>query len=275
MIDRASKLPVKKQCELLDVSRSSFYYKPRDISEKDLAIMKEIDRVHLDYPFYGSRRIRDWLQDHGYSVNIKKVKRLMRKIGVRALYPRRRTSIAEKGHKVYPYLLRNLRITRPNQVWATDITYIPMSHGFLYLVAIMDLYSRKVLSWRFSNTLDTDFCIDALEEALGRYGVPEIFNSDQGCQFTSDSFTRLLKEAGVAISMDGKGSWIDNIFIERLWRSLKWEEVYLKAYDSVRDAKLSIGRWFEFYNKERRHQSLERKKPDEIFYGEFELPMAA
>ncbi len=217
-------------------------------------------------PYYGSRRIRDWLEDHGHTVNRKRVRRLMRTMGLAALYPKRNLSLANQAHKVYPYLLRGLVIDRPNQVWATDITYIPMARGFVYLVAVIDWYSRRVLSWRVSNTLDTSFCVDALNEAIERHGAPEIFNTDQGSQFTSEDFTDVLKHHDIRISMDGKGRWVDNVFVERLWRSVKYEEVYIKAYDSVATARASLGAYFAFYNEERRHQSLDRLTPDSVYY---------
>ncbi len=232
MIDRTHSLPVSRQCRLLDLNRSTVYYQPKGVSDEDLKLMRLIDEIHLKRPFYGSRRIRDDLQGLGYPVNRKKVQRLMRQMGIMALYPKRNTSRPGKGHKIYPYLLKGLTIDRPNQVWATDLTYIPMARGFVYVVAIMDWYSRKVLAWRVSNSMDADPCVEALEEAISCYGVPDIFNTDQGSQFTSDAFTGVLKEAGIKISMDGKGRWVDNVFVERLWRSLKYEEVYLKAYDT-------------------------------------------
>jgi len=275
MIDRAHPMPITKQCEILELSRSSVYYRAIPIPEADLALMRRIDEIHLKLPFFGSRRIRDQLQREGYKVNRKKVQRLMHLMGISALYPKRRTSLPEQGHRVYPYLLRDLAIERPNQVWCADICYIPMARGFLYLVAIMDWASRKVLSWRLSNTLDTQFCVDALEQALRRYGTPEIFNTDQGAQFTSDDFTNVLKHAGVRISMDGKGRWIDNVFIERLWRSLKYEEVYLKAYETVAEAIRGIGDYFDLYNEQRPHQALARLTPNEVYAGGFTLPEAA
>lgn len=268
MIDGKHALPVKRQCQLLDLNRSSVYYQPVGVSDEDLRLMRLVDEIHLKRPFYGSRRIRDDLQDLGYSVNRKKVRRLMRQMGIMALYPKANTSRPGKGHKIYPYLLKGLRIDRPNQVWATDISYIPMARGFVYVVAIMDWTSRKVLAWRVSNTLDADFCVDALEEAISRYGAPDIFNTDQGAQFTSDAFTGVLKTAGIRISMDGKGRWVDNVFVERLWRSLKYEEVYLKAYETVAEARLGIGEYFRFYNGKRRHQSLNRRTPDQVYSSE-------
>ncbi len=239
--------------------------------------MRKLDELHLRHPFKGSRRLRDDLWDrHGLHVNRKRVQRLMRLMGIRALYPGAKTTRRNPQHKVYPYLLRSLDIDRVNQVWCTDITYIPMRKCFLYLVAIMDWHSRKVLSWRLSNSLDTAPCIEALEEALVNYGTPDIFNSDQGCQFTSEGFTGVLKAHGIQISMDGKGRWMDNVFIERLWRSLKYEEVYLKAYDTVAQAQQSIGEWMRFYNQDRRHASLSRMTPDQVYYDlASELPLAA
>jgi putative transposase len=236
------------------------------VSDEELELMALVDRCHLQHPFYGSRRVRDWLEDQGHQVSRKKIQRMMRTMGLVAQYPKRNLSLANQAHKVYPYLLRGLVIDRPNQVWATDVTYIPMARGFVYLVAIMDWYSRKVLSWRVSNTLDASFCVDALEEALETYGAPEIFNTDQGCQFTSEEFTGVLKREGIRISMDGKGRWIDNVFVERLWRSVKYEEVYLRAYDDIKTARASLGQYFAFYNAERRHQSLSRRTPDSVYY---------
>jgi putative transposase len=275
MIDRAHPMPITKQCEILDLSRSSVYYQPLPLAEGELTLMRRIDEIHLKLPFYGSRRIRDQLQREGYKVNRKKVQRLLHLMGISALYPKRRTSLPDLGHRIYPYLLRDLAIERPNQVWCADICYIPMARGFLYLVAIMDWASRKVLSWRLSNTLDTQFCMDALEQALRRYGTPEIFNTDQGAQFTSIEFTTILKDAGVRISMDGKGRWVDNVFIERLWRSLKYEEVYLKAYESVAEAIRGIGAYFDLYNQERPHQALARRTPNEVYAAVLTLPEAA
>jgi len=266
MVDRKDPLPVKRQCALLELPRSTFYHRPKPVSDEELKLMALIDRCHLKYPFYGSRRIRDWLEDQGHRVNRKRVRRLMTTMGLVALYPKRNLSLANQAHKVYPYLLRGLVIDSPNQAWATDITYVPMARGFVYLVAIMDWHSRKVLSWRLSNTLDTSFCIEALEEAIERYGAPEIFNTDQGSQFTSDEFTSVLKRHDIRISMDGKGRWIDNVFVERLWRSVKYEEVYLKAYDGIRAARHSLADYFTFYNTERRHQSLDRRTPDSVYY---------
>ena len=267
MVDRDHPdLPVSRQCQLLDIPRSTFYYVADPVSDADLEIMALIDQCHLERPFYGSHRIRGWLADQGHLLNRKRVQRLMRTMGIAALSPKRNLSLANQAHKVYPYLLRDLEINRPNQVWATDVTYIPMARGFVYLIAVMDWYSRRVLSWRVSNTLDASFCVDALEEALERHGAPEIVNTDQGAQFTSEAFTGLLKREGIQISMDGKGRWLDNVFVERLWRSVKYEEVYLRAYDSIAAARESLGRYFAFYNSERRHQSLDRRTPDSVYY---------
>lgn len=268
MIDKDHRLPVTRQCELLNLNRSTVYYQGAGVSDEDLALMRRIDEMHLRRPFYGSRRLRDWLQDEGYGVGRKRVRRLMRLMGIRALYPRPRTSKPGKGHKIYPYLLRGLTIDRPNQVWATDITYIPMARGFVYLVAIMDWYSRKVLAWRVSNSMESDFCVEALEEALANYDSPKIFNTDQGAQFTSEAFTGVLIDAGVDISMDGKGRWMDNVFVERLWRSVKYEDVYLKAYETVAAARHGIGAYFEFYNHARRHQRLGRLTPEQVYTGD-------
>jgi len=257
-------LSILRQCRLLDISRSGLYYQPKGIPEEDLTLMKLIDRQYLATPFYGARKIAAWLKSQGYRVNRKRIRRLMRIMGLKAIYRRPRTSKPAPGHKIYPYLLGDLRITRPNQVWATDITYIPMAHGFLYLVAIIDWYSRYVLSWRLSNTLDADFCIEALEEVLTK-GKTDIFNTDQGSQFTSEAFTGLLQQHGVRISMDGKGSYNDNLFIERLWRSVKYEEVYLKAYQDGREARIGLGNYFSFYNTERPHQALGYRTPAEVY----------
>jgi len=261
---RHPSLSIVSQCTLLDISRSGLYYQPKGISEEDLILMKLIDRQYLATPFYGARKIAAWLKSQGQRVNRKRVRRLMRIMGLKAIYRRPRTSTPAPNHKIYPYLLTGMAITRPNQVWAADITYIPMARGFLYLVAIIDWYSRYVISWRLSNTLDASFCVEALEEALGK-GRPEIFNTDQGSQFTSEAFTSLLESHGVRISMDGKGSYNDNLFIERLWRSVKYEEVYLKAYQDGRDARIGLGNYFRFYNTERPHQALGYRTPAEVF----------
>ena len=248
----------------MGISRSGLYYQPKGISGEDLTLMKLIDRQYLATPFYGARKIAACLKRQAQRVNRKRVRRLMILMGIKAIYRRPRTSKPAPGHKIYPYLLGGLKITRPNQVWAADITYIPMARGFLYLVAIIDWYSRYVLSWRLSNTLDAGFCVEALKEAL-RKGRPDIFNTDQGAQFTSEAFTGLLQQHGVRISMDGKGSYNDNLFIERLWRSVKYEEVYLKAYQDGRDARIGLGNYFRFYNTERPHQSHGYRTPAEVF----------
>jgi putative transposase len=255
---------VARQCQLLDISRSGLYYQPVGISDEDLELMKLIDRQYLATPFYGARKIAAWLKSRQHTVNRKRIRRLMQKMGITAIYRRPRTSKPAAGHKVYPYLLNGMAITRPNQVWAADITYIPMARGFLYLVVIMDWYSRYVLSWRLSNTLDAAFCVDALQEALQK-GRPEIFNTDQGAQFTSEAFTGLLEQHGIRVSMDGKGSYNDNLFIERLWRTVKYEEVYLKAYQDGREARVGLGQYFRFYNDDRHHQALGYRTPEELY----------
>jgi putative transposase len=258
-------LPISQQCRLLAVSRCSVYRRPAEVGDEDRAIMALIDRQYLVRPYYGSRRMAAWLATQGHRVNRKRVQRLMRLMGLVAIYQRPNTSKAAAAHKVYPYLLGGIAIERVDQVWCSDITYIPMGKGFLYLVVVMDWVSRAVLAWRLSNTLGADFCVEALEEALSRYGRPEIFNTDQGSQFTSDDFTRTLKDHGITISMDGKRRCMDNIFVERLWRSLKYEEVYLNAYATVAEAKAGIGAWLSFYNEERQHQSLGYRTPRQIY----------
>src|ERR1700720_3366416 len=269
MVERVNLvLPVSQQCRLLAVSRSAVYRKPAEVNAADLAMMALIDRQYLARPYYGSRRMAAWLATQGHVVNRKRVRRLMRLLGLVAIYPRPNTSKPAAAPKIYPYLLGGIAIERVNQVWCSEVTYIPMARGFLYLVVIMDWVSRTVLAWRLSNTLGADFCVDALEEALARYGRPEIFNTDQGSQFTSDDFTGTLKRHGVMISMDGKGRYMDNIFVERLWRSLKYEEVYLNAYASVAEAKAGIGSWLGFYNQERQHQSLAYRTPRQIYQAE-------
>ncbi len=267
MIDRTHKLPVVRQCEILQLARSTAYYTPKPTSPEDLALMRRMDELHLDFPFAGSRMLRDLLRNEGQPVGRKRVRRLMRQMGIEALYRKPNTSRRHAAHLIYPYLLRNLSIERPNHVWATDITYIPMRRGFVYLVAIVDWYSRRVLAWCLSNTLTTDFCIEALEEAIIRYGTPEIFNTDQGSQFTSAEFTGVLKAHDIRISMDGKGCWRDNVFVERLWRTIKYQEVYLKAYDSVSQAKASLGQFITFYNSRRPHQTFAGKTPDMIYFA--------
>ena len=277
MIDREHQLPVVRQCELLGLARSTAYYEPLPVSEADLMLMRRIEELHLRWPFLGSRRLRDLLQTEGFPVGRKHVAALMRKMGIATLYRKPRTSTPGSGpaHRIYPYLLRNLVIDTPNQVWATDITYIPMAKGFVYLVAIMDWASRKVLAWRTSNTLTTDFCVEALQEALTKYGTPQFFNTDQGAQFTSDDFTSVLQSRGIKISMDGRGRWMDNVFVERLWRSVKYENVYLHAYGSIAEAKREIGIYFEFYNRTRPHQGLERLTPDAVYFGTQPMRAAA
>ncbi len=262
MVERpAEGLSVRRQCELLNVARSGIYRPKAAPSADDLALMRRIDELHLELPFYGSRRMTFELNREGRGVNRKRVRRLMRVMGIEALVPRPGTSKAAPGHKIYPYLLRGLTITEPNHVWACDITYIPMANGFLYLVAIIDWESRAVLAWRLSNTMDTRFCVEALEEALKRHGKPKIFNTDQGAQFTSAAFTGKLEAVGVAISMDGRGRFMDNIFIERLWRSIKYEEIHLKAYADAREARAGIGAWMNFYNHRRPHQAMDNQTP--------------
>jgi putative transposase len=256
---------ITAQCVLLKVPRSTLYYQPQPISDDDLALMRRIDEIYMKWPFYGSRRMVAQLRGEGDDVNRKRVQRLMRLMGIETIYQRPNTSRKHPGHKIYPYLLRNLVIDRANQVWCADITYIPMAHGFVYLVAVMDWFSRRVLAWRVSITLDTDFCVEALQDAINCYGKPDIFNTDQGVQFTAAAFITILSAQGVAISMDGKGRFLDNIFIERLWRSLKYEEVFIKAYASVAQARAGIGAWLVFYNNERKHQSLGYRTPADIF----------
>jgi putative transposase len=266
MIDwKCPELSVRRQCELLRLSRSGMYYEPVATSPEELALMRRIDEVHLKYPFYGSRKLAIELRHEGRDANRKRVQRLMRVMGLEAMVPKPKTSEPHPEHVVFPYLLRGLAISKANQVWATDITYIPMKSGFVYLVAIMDWYSRRVLSWRLSNTLDSNFCIEALQEAFKRFGQPAIFNTDQGAQFTADAFTTLLRDRRIAISMDGKGRCLDNVFVERLWRSLKYEEVYLHAYDTVAEARAGIGRYLAFYNDERPHQALGYQTPDAFY----------
>jgi putative transposase len=268
MIDRGHpKLSLVRQCALLRISRSSLYYQPTEHSAQDLELMALMDRQYLKTPFYGSRRMTVWLRTQGHQVNRKRVRRLMQLMGLEAIYRRPSTSKPAPGHKVYPYLLRGLAINRVNQVWATDITYIPMSRGFLYLVAIMDWHSRYVLAWRLSNTLEVDFCVEALEEALSK-GRPEIFNTDQGSQFTSEAFTGRLLAQGIQVSMDSRGRCMDNVFVERLWRSIKYEEVYLKAYQNGTEARRGIGAYLAFYNQERPHQALEYRTPGQVFQEE-------
>ena len=276
MIERDHKLSVSRQAKALGISRGSVYYLPRPTSETDLALMRRIDELHLEYPFAGSRMLQGLLRQEGHDVGRLHVATLMKKMGLEAIYRRPNTSKPAPGHKVYPYLLRNLPVVRPNQVWAMDITYIPMSRGFVYLAAVVDRFSRKVLAWTLSITLSADFCIEALEEALSRHGRPDIFNSDQGSQFTSAEFIKVLKAAEIAISMDGKGAWRDNVFVERLWRTVKYEEVYLRAYASVSEAHASIGRYLGFYNGRRPHSSLGGQTPDQAYLNQpMPIPVAA
>ena len=266
MIDRSHPLPITRQAEALRMARSTVYALPRPISDRDLDLMKRIDRLHLEMPYAGSRMLRDLLYQDGIKVGRKHVATLMKRMGIEALYRKPKTTKKHPQHRVYPYLLRDLNINRPNQVFAMDITYIPMARGFVYLVAVLDWYSRKVLSWRVSITMDVHFCLEALEEAIARYGAPEIVNTDQGSQFTSQAFTGLLKKHGIRISMDGKGSWRDNVFIERLWRSVKYEEVYLHAYESVSDVRKGLMRYITFYNQRRPHKANGRVPPDYRYY---------
>ena len=275
MIDRSHPLPITRQAQALGMARSTVYALPRPVSDRDLDLMQRIDRLHLEMPYAGSRMLRDLLDQDGIKVGRKHVATLMKRMSIEALYRKPRTTKKHPQHRVYPYLLRGLVIDRPNQVFAMDITYIPMARGFVYLVAVLDWYSRKVLSWRVSITMDVHFCLEALEEAINAHGVPEIVNTDQGSQFTSQAFTGLLKQHGIRISMDGKGAWRDNVFIERLWRSVKYEEVYLHAYDTVSDSRAGIGKYFNLYNRRRPHSSLNRKTPDQVYYSQQLLTQAA
>jgi putative transposase len=275
MIDRAHDLPIVRQAEALNVSRSSVYYLPRPVPEADLVIMRRLDRLHLEFPFAGSRMLKGLLAAEGSQVGRRHVKTLMRRMGIEALYRRPRTTKPEPGHKIYPYLLRGREITRPNQVWAMDITYIPMARGYVYLAVVLDWASRRVLSWRVSITMEAAFCVETLQDALEKHGKPEIFNTDQGSQFTGAAFTGVLTDNGIAISMDGKGAWRDNVFVERLWRSVKYEEVYLKAYDSVGGARASIGCYLDFYNRRRPHSSLDGTTPDRAYFEPLPIRMAA
>ena len=265
MVDKNAELSIVKQCQLLKLNRSSLYYKASPISKENLELMRLIDELHLERPVRGSRTMQDRLLAKGFVVNRKRIQRLMRLMGIEAIYPKPKTSLRNKKHKVYPYLLKNVKVTKANQVWVTDITYIPMQRGFCYLSAIMDLYSRKILAWKLSNTLDTRFCKEALNEALAKYPKPQIFNSDQGSQYSSNEFTEILKNSNIQISMDSKGRWIDNVFIERFWRSLKYEEVYLRAYEGISEAKRYIKIYIEDYNQARRHSSLKRQTPNKVY----------
>jgi putative transposase len=275
MIDREHGLSISRQAKTLGVSRGSVYYKTRPVSPEDLSLMRRIDELHLERPFAGARMLRDFLAREGVEVGRRHVATLMKRMGIEAICRRRNTSKPAPGHKIYPYLLRGVKVERPNQVWACDITYIPMARGFVYLVAIVDWATRRVLSHRVSITMEAGFCVEALEEAIGKYSKPEIFNTDQGSQFTSEAFTGVLLDRKVAISMDGKGAWRDNVFVERLWRSVKYEEVYLRAYDTVAEARLSLSRYLDFYNRLRPHSSLDRRTPDEAYFQPTSLAAAA
>jgi putative transposase len=275
MIDPEHDLPIQKQAEVLDISRSTAYYRPRPVSESDLWLMRQIDELHLNYPFAGSRMLRDLLGQQGLEVGRRHIRTLMRKMAIEAIYRRPNTSKPAPGHRIYPYLLRGVAITRPNQVWAMDITYIPMARGFVYLAAVVDWFSRHVLAWKLSITMETSFCIEALDEALSTNEKPEIFNTDQGSQFTSEAFTARLKKEGIRISMDGKGRWRDNVFVERIWKSIKYEEVYLHAYASVSEARTSIGRYLEFYNSIRPHSALKAQTPDQVYFNRLPVTLAA
>ena len=267
MIDHNHPLPISRQAKAVGISRGSVSYLPRPVSEEDMELMRRIDRLHLDYPFAGSRMLRDMLRQEGFKVGRTHVATLMKRMGIEALYRKPRTTRPKAGHKVYPYLLRNLTIDRPNQVWAMDITYIPMARGFVYLAAVVDWSTRRVLAWRISITMDVHFCLEAVEEAIQRYGTPVIMNTDQGSQFTSRAFVGLMKEHEIRISMDGKNSWRDNVFVERLWRSVKYEDIYLKAYESVSEVRTGLSKYFNFYNSRRPHSSLDGQTPDQVYYN--------
>lgn len=273
MIDRNHPLPISRQAQAVGISRGSVYYLPRPVSESDLELMRHIDRLHLEYPFAGSRMLRDLLKQDGYEVGRKHVASLMKRMGIEALYRKPRTTKPGSGHRIYPYLLRNVSIDRPNQAWAMDITYIPMARGFVYLAAVVDWLTRRVLSWKVSITMDVHFCLEAVEEAIQLYGTPEIMNTDQGSQFTSQAFIGLMKQHDIRISMDGKGSWRDNVFIERLWRSVKYEDVYLRAYETVSAVRAGLSRYFNFYNGRRPHSSLDGQTPDQVYFNA--LPQTA
>jgi len=275
MIDRNHKLSLTQQAALLGISRGSVYYEPVPVSAEDLALMRRIDELHLEFPFAGSRMLRGLLAAEGSKIGRRHIATLMRRMGIEAIYRRPNTSKPAPGHRIYPYLLRGLSIERPNQVWAIDITYIPMARGFVYLAAVMDWFARRILAWRLSNTMKASFCIDAVEAALTQYGSPQIFNTDQGSQFTSAEFTGLLISNGIEISMDGKGAWRDNVFVERFWLTTKYEEVYLHAYDSVAEARQSIGRYLAFYNPRRPHTALDQHTPDQAYFEPLPLRTAA
>ena len=275
MIDREHALALTKQAEALNISRGSIYYLPAPVSAEDLALMRRMDELHLEFPFAGSRMLQGLLAADGSKIGRRHVTTLMRKMGIEAVYRRPNTSKPEPGHRIYPYLLRKLTINRPNQVWATDITYIPMARGFVYLTAVMDWFARRILAWRLSITMEADFCVEALEEALAMHGKPEIYNTDQGSQFSGAAFTGVLIKNDIAISMDGKGAWRDNVFVERFWRSVKYEEVYLRAYDDVPEARRSIGRYLDFYNARRPHTALDRRTPDQAYFNPMPIRTAA
>lgn len=273
MIDRGHALSVTKQAEIVGIARSTVYYLPRPVSAEDLALMKQIDALHTEHPFAGSRMLRDLLAAEGSKVGRRHVKTLMRRMGIEALYRRPRTTKPEPGHKIFPYLLRGVAVTKPNKVWAMDITYIPMAKGFVYLAAVIDWFSRRVLSWRVSITMGASFCIAALEDALAKHGKPEIFNTDQGSQFTCPAFIDVLQKHDIKISMDGKGAWRDNVFVERIWRSVKYEEVYLRAYDSVSEARERLGKYLDWYNRRRPHSSLDGRTPDQAYFEQQSQPL--
>ena len=275
MIDPEHDLPIQKQAKVLDISRSTVYYQPRPISDQDLWLMRRIDELHLNYPFAGSGMLRGLLAQQNLEVGRRHIKTLMRKMAIEAIYRKPNTSKPAPGNRIYPYLLRNLVVSRPNQEWAMDITYIPMARGFVYLAAVVDWFSRRILTWKLSITMDTSFCIEALEEALSMNEKPEIFNTDQGSQFTSETFTERLKKEGIKISMDGRGRWRDNVFVERVWKSIKYEEVYLHAYESVSQARASIGRYIDFYNTIRPHSSLRELTPDQVYFNRLPESLAA
>ena len=275
MIDRNHDLPLTRQAELLNISRGSIYYEPAPVSPEDLALMRRMDELHLEFPFAGSRMLRDLLAAEASKIGRRHTSTLMGILGIEAIYRRPNTTKPAPGHKIHPYLLRGLKIDRPNQVWATDITYIPMARGFVYLCVVMDWYARRILAWRLSNSMEAEFCVEVLEEALSAYGKPSIFNTDQGSQFTGMAFTGVLAQNEIAISMDGKGAWRDNVFVERLWRTVKYEEVYLKAYDDVSEARASLGHYLTFYNERRPHTWLDRRTPDQAYFNPLPLRTAA
>ena len=275
MIDREHALSITKQAEAVGIARSTLYYLPRAVPASDLKLMRQLDELHLEHPFAGSRMLRDLLAIEGSKVGRRHVKTLMRRMGIEALYRRPRTTKPEPGHKIYPYLLRGMDVTRPNQVWAMDITYIPMAKGFVYLTVVLDWYSRRVMSWRLSITMEASFCVETLQDALAKHGKPEIVNTDQGSQFTGADFIGVLIANDIKISMDGKGAWRDNVFVERLWRSVKYEEVYLHAYDSVSEARASLGRYLDFYNRRRPHSSLDAATPDQAYFNQPPIRLAA